>query len=57
MAALDHKKVLALESGKTVQLTDAELAELKRWTPPYVELTVTTLGADRNMVSSTCEED
>lgn len=50
------EKVNALEHGKAVELTDAELAELKRWTPPYVTLTVVPLGPGRSRVSSVMEE-
>lgn len=51
------QKANALEHGKAVELTDSELAELKRWTPPYVTLTVKILGLDRNLVTAILEDD
>lgn len=56
MSADTQAKYQAIERGRSAILTDAELLELLKWSPPYATLTVNRHGAERNAVSSSTED-
>lgn len=56
MTADSNAKYQAIERGRTVILSDAELLELLKWSPPYATLTVNRHGTNRNAVSGSTED-
>lgn len=57
MPTLSMTKVHALERGEAVELTDAELEELMKWTPPYVSTDVKPIRPGVSLVSSFPEDE